>query len=71
MAIITCIEDLRVLYKKRVPRMFYDYTESGSWTESTFHDNILAFDKIKLRQRVLVDASARYFVGYSAAWGIR
>ena len=59
MAVITCIEDLRVLYKKRVPRMFYDYTDSGSWTESTYRDNIVAFDKIKLRQRVLVDMDNR------------
>ncbi|MBQ61138.1 MAG: alpha-hydroxy-acid oxidizing enzyme, partial [Gammaproteobacteria bacterium] len=56
---ITCIEDLRVLYEKRVPRMFYDYTDSGSWTESTYRDNITAFDKIKLRQRVLVDMDNR------------
>jgi len=56
---ITCIEDLRVLYEKRVPRMFYDYTDSGSWTESTYRDNITAFDKIKLRQRVLVNMDNR------------
>lgn len=56
---ITCIEDLRTLYQRRVPRMFYDYTESGSWTESTFRDNITAFDKHKLRQRVLVDIEHR------------
>ena len=59
MAAITCIEDLRVLYQKRVPRMFYDYTESGSWTESTYRDNISAFDKLKLRQRVLMDMDGR------------
>jgi L-lactate dehydrogenase (cytochrome) len=56
---ITCIEDLRELYEKRVPRMFYDYTESGSWTESTFRDNISAFDKIKFRQKILVDMADR------------
>lgn len=59
MATITCIEDLRVLYQRRVPRMFYDYTESGSWSESTFRDNITAFDKHKLRQRVLVNMDNR------------
>lgn len=59
MTAITCIEDLRVLYEKRVPRMFYDYTDSGSWTESTYRDNISAFDKIKLRQRVLVNMENR------------
>ena len=59
MTAITCIEDLRVLYQKRVPRMFYDYTNSGSWTESTYRDNVSAFQKIKLRQRVLVDMADR------------
>jgi L-lactate dehydrogenase (cytochrome) len=56
---ITCIDDLHALYKRRVPQMFYDYVESGSWTESTFRDNQQAFEKIKLRQRVLVDMSDR------------
>jgi L-lactate dehydrogenase (cytochrome) len=56
---ITCIEDLKTLYKKRVPRMFYDYAESGSWTESTFRDNETAFSRIKLRQKVLVDMEDR------------
>ena len=59
MPVITCIEDLRALYKRRVPKMFYDYCESGSWTESTFRDNESAFEKIKLRQRVLVDMENR------------
>lgn len=56
---ITCIEDLRALYEQRVPRMFYDYTESGSWTESTFRDNLAAFERHRLRQRVLVDIEHR------------
>jgi L-lactate dehydrogenase (cytochrome) len=56
---ITCIEDLKELYKKRVPRMFYDYAESGSWTESTFRDNEAAFSRIKLRQKILVDMESR------------
>ncbi len=59
MTVITWIEDLRALYQRRVPRMFYDYTDSGSWTESTYRDNISAFEKIKLRQRVLVDMDER------------
>ena len=56
---ITCIEDLRVLHKKRTPTMFYDYVDSGSWTESTYRDNEAAFKKYKLRQRVLVDLANR------------
>jgi L-lactate dehydrogenase (cytochrome) len=56
---ITSIDDLKTLYKKRVPRMFYDYAESGSWTESTFRDNETAFSRIKLRQKVLVDMEGR------------
>ena len=56
---ITCIEDLKELYKKRVPRMFYDYAESGSWTESTFRDNEAAFSRIKLRQKILVYMEGR------------
>ncbi|WP_372528615.1 L-lactate dehydrogenase [Piscinibacter sp.] len=52
MPVITHIEDLRVLAEKRVPRMFYDYADSGSWTESTYRANELDFQPIKLRQRV-------------------
>ncbi|MGO4382229.1 alpha-hydroxy acid oxidase [Pseudoduganella sp. RAF53_2] len=59
MTIITCIEDLRVLAKKRVPRMFYDYADSGSWTESTYRANQTDFQKIKFRQRVAVDLNDR------------
>ncbi|MDB5848015.1 MAG: cytochrome L-lactate dehydrogenase, partial [Rhodoferax sp.] len=55
MPVITNIEDLRVLAKKRVPRMFYDYADSGSWTESTYRANTSDFQKIKLRQRVAVN----------------
>ena len=54
MPVITHIEDLRVLAQKRVPRMFYDYADSGSWTESTYRANESDFQKIKLRQRVAV-----------------
>ena len=53
MAVITNIEDLRILAKKRVPRMFYDYADSGSWTESTYRANESDFQTIKLRQRIL------------------
>ncbi len=56
---ITCIEDLRILARRRVPRMFYDYADSGSWTEGTYRANTSDFDKIKLRQRVAVDISVR------------
>ena len=59
MTIITNIEDLRVLAKKRVPRMFYDYADSGSWTESTYRANEADFQKIKLRQRVAVNMENR------------
>ncbi len=59
MPVITTIEDLRRLYQRRVPRMFYDYAESGSWTEQTFRDNVTDFEKIRLRQRVAVDMSGR------------
>ena len=59
MSIITNIEDLRVLAQKRVPRMFYDYADSGSWTESTYRANESDFQKIKLRQRILVNMENR------------
>ena len=59
MTVITCIEDLRVLAQKRVPRMFYDYVDSGSWTESTYRANAADFDRIKLRQRVAVNIEHR------------
>ena len=59
MTVITNIEDLRVLAKKRVPRMFYDYADSGSWTESTYRANEDDFQKIKLRQRVAVNMENR------------
>jgi L-lactate dehydrogenase (cytochrome) len=59
MPVITCIEDLRRIYRARVPRMFYDYAESGSWTEQTFRENTTDFAKIKLRQRVAVDMAGR------------
>jgi len=59
MPVITCIEDLHRIYRRRVPKMFYDYTESGSWTEQTFRENSSDFEQIYLRQRVAVDMSGR------------
>ena len=59
MPVITEIEDLRRIYKRRVPKMFFDYTESGSWTEQTFRENSSDFDKLYLRQRVAIDMEGR------------
>ena len=59
MAVITNIDDLKQIYRRRVPKMFYDYAESGSWTEQTFRENVTDFDKIRLRQRVAVDMTGR------------
>ncbi|MFT4675790.1 MAG: L-lactate dehydrogenase (cytochrome) [Reinekea sp.] len=56
---ICTIEDLRIKAQKRVPRMFYDYADSGSWTESTYRENSSDFQKIKLRQRIAVDMTDR------------
>ena len=64
MPIITEIEDLRRLHKRRTPKMFYDYAESGSWTEQTFRENISDFHDIRLRQRVAVDMTGRTTVGH-------
>jgi L-lactate dehydrogenase (cytochrome) len=59
MPVITCIEDLKRIYKRRVPKMFYDYCESGSYTEQTFRENSSDFNKLRLRQRVAVDMTGR------------
>ena len=59
MPVITNIEDLRVLAKRRVPRMFYDYADSGSWTESTYRANHADLAAIKLRQRVACNIDKR------------
>ena len=59
MPVITTIQDLKDIYARRVPKMFYDYCESGSWTEQTFRDNISDFSKLRLRQRVAVDMANR------------
>lgn len=59
MPVITNIDDLHRIYRRRVPKMFYDYCESGSWTEQTFRENSSDFDLIRLRQRVAVDMTNR------------
>ena len=56
---MTCIEDLRRVAKRKVPKMFYDYVASGSWTETTLRENSSDFDPIKFRQRVLVNMEGR------------
>ena len=59
MAVITCVEDQRKLAMRKVPRMFYDYADAGSWTESTYRSNEEDFEDLKLRQRVGLDVSDR------------
>ncbi len=59
MTVITNIQDLKDIYHRRVPKMFYDYCESGSWTEQTFRENTSDFDQLRLRQRVAVDITGR------------
>lgn len=63
MTVITNIADLKRLYERRVPRMFFDYCESGSYTEQTFRENSSDFAKIRLRQKVAVDMSNRTTAG--------
>ncbi|WEX76588.1 alpha-hydroxy-acid oxidizing protein [Sinorhizobium numidicum] len=53
------IRDLKALAKRRVPKLFFDYADSGAWTEGTYRANEEDFAKIKLRQRVLVDMTDR------------
>ena len=53
------LEDLHCKFRKRVPRMFADYCDSGSWSEQTLKENVEAFRKIYFRQRVLRDISHR------------
>nr|UOZ96924.1 L-lactate dehydrogenase [Cupriavidus sp.] len=59
MPVITCVEDLRRLHEARTPRMFYDYCDSGAWTESTYRANAEDFQAIKLRQRIAVNMENR------------
>ena len=58
MPIITCIDDLKQLYRRKVPKMFFDYVETGSWSEGTFKNNTRDLDLIKFNQKVGVDISA-------------
>ncbi|MGB8811709.1 MAG: alpha-hydroxy acid oxidase [Paracoccaceae bacterium] len=71
MPVITCIEDLKRIYKRRVPKMFYDYAESGSYTEQTFRENSTDFAQLRLRQKVAVDMTGRStkstMIGHSVA----
>ena len=59
MPVITTIDDLKQMHRRRAPKMFFDYCESGSWTEQTFRENTSDFDKLRLRQRIAVDMSNR------------
>ncbi|MFZ6814800.1 alpha-hydroxy acid oxidase [Undibacterium sp. Rencai35W] len=59
MPVITCVEDLRLLAKKRVPKAFYDYADSGSYTESTYRANTDDLAALKLRQRVAINVDHR------------
>ena len=59
MGVVACVEDLRKQMQRRVPRMFYDYCESGPWTESTLDANETDLQAIKFRQRVAIDVSER------------
>jgi L-lactate dehydrogenase (cytochrome) len=59
MPVITNIDDLKRLHRRRTPKMFFDYCESGSWTEQTFRENSSDFEKLRFRQRVAVDMSGR------------
>ncbi|MCB2135288.1 MAG: alpha-hydroxy-acid oxidizing protein [Rhodobacteraceae bacterium] len=59
MPVITCIDDLKRIYRRRAPKMFYDYCESGSWSEQTFRDNVADFADIRLRQRIAIDMTGR------------
>ena len=59
MGVITEVADLKRIYRRRVPKMFYDYAESGSWSEQTFRENTSDFDAIRLRHRIAVDMAGR------------
>ena len=63
MPVVTNIEDLKRMHARRVPRMFFDYAESGSWTEQTFRENTTDFQQIRLRQRVAVAMTGRRTAG--------
>lgn len=71
MPVITCIEDLKRLHRRRTPRMFWDYCESGSYTEQTFRDNVSDFGKLRFRQRVAVDMTGRSTASTMAGFPVR
>src|SRR3954468_21290906 len=55
----TCVEDLRQAARRKIPKMFFDYAEAGSYAEETLRANRADMERIKLRQRVLVDVAKR------------
>ncbi len=59
MPVITTIDDLKQIYKRRVPKMFYDYAETGSWTEQTFLENLIDFRELHFRQKIAVNMENR------------
>ena len=59
MSVITCIDDLKQIYKRRVPKMFYDYAETGSWTEQTFIENTSDFQELYFRQKIAINMEGR------------
>ena len=59
MRVMTCIEDMRLLARRRVPKMFFEYADHGSYAEETLRINRTDLERIKLRQRVLVDVARR------------
>ena len=59
LAQITTIEDLRQVARRKLPKMFYDYADTGSWTQTTYHANAADFAPIQFRQRVLVNMENR------------
>jgi L-lactate dehydrogenase (cytochrome) len=59
MSVITCIDDLKKIYQRRVPKMFYDYAETGSWTEQTFLENTSDFQELHFRQKIAVNMEGR------------
>ena len=67
MPVITTIADLKRLHKRRTPKMFYDYAESGSWTEQTFRENTSDFDQIRRPIAPKANDARRWIPGkYSA-----
>ncbi|HAN79881.1 MAG TPA: L-lactate dehydrogenase [Gammaproteobacteria bacterium] len=59
MPVITTIDDLKQIYRRRVPKMFYDYAETGSWTEQTFLENSADFQDLHFRQKIAVNMEGR------------